>query len=203
MAKTTGALAFSAVMNFRDIAQMLDYCKKHSSEETYTSVIKSFKKTVISILIILLVLILVFAGGMLHFGKEIDSKITANNVSYSFEKTGHVGNGVVWYIDNVKYEIDISDFGYDINDFEEKTDFRIYLDDAHRVVDISPVTKGNTASDKMLYWIIGSMISMCAVLITFTIWMRYSKSKLNPMREYYSYVKWFRNKAENEAWYNG
>lgn len=203
MSKTTSVLAFSAIGNFADIAKMLDYCKKHSSEETYSAVFKSFKKAIAFLLIIIFVFLSVFVAGVIHFSKDLDSKVTANNISYSFEKRGHVGNGVVWYIDNEKYEIDISHFGYDINDYEERTDFSIYLDDDHNVVDISPSVKGVTGADKMMYWVLGFIILFSAILIVFAIWLGYSKSRLNPMREYAAYVKWFRNKSENEEWYHG
>lgn len=183
---------------------MLDYCKKHSSKKTYKLVAKSFKKTVVSIIAILFFLITIFAIGAIYFSKRVDEKVTKNNINYSFEKIGHVGNAVIWYIDNVKYEIDISNFGYNIDDYEHGSDFYVYLDENHNVVDITPIVKSDiTATDKMIFWLLGSLISMCIILITFTIWVRYSKSKLNPMREWVAFTTWFKNKPENEDWYNG
>lgn len=204
MSKTTGALAFSSAVNFYEISKILDYCEKHSSKETYSAVKKSVKKTIISILILLVAFIAIFAFGIIHFDKKIDSHTTSNNITYSHEKIGHVGNGVVWYIDNVKYEIDISDFGYDINNYEYGTDFNVYLDENHKVVDVNPIIKGNsTAADNMAWWLVGSLITICIILIGFAIWIRRSKSNLNPGREYFAFVTWLNNKTENEDWYNG
>lgn len=203
MSKATGALAFSTAVNWYNIVQMLDYCKKHSSSETYLAVMKSFKRTMISILTILFIFVIIFVAGIIHFDKAINSKVTTNNISYSLEKTGHVGNGVVWYIDNIKYEIDPSQFGYDINHYDKGTDFYIYLDENHNVVDVKPVDKSITASDKMALWLVGSLFSICFILIAFVLWTRYSKSELNPTREYAAYVNWFRNKSADEKWYYG
>ena len=96
MSKTTGALAFSSTVHFYEIYKILDYCKKHSSEEIYSSVIKSFKKTIVSILIILFILITVFVAGIIHFDKEINSNVTTNNITYSHEKIGHIGNDILF-----------------------------------------------------------------------------------------------------------
>ena len=204
MSKTTNILAVSSILNFGEIGRMLDYCKKHSSEETYSIVIKSYKKTIISTLILIFILLFIFIGGIIYFDKAKESKITTNNISYSSVKRGHIGNGVVWYIDNVKYEIDISDFGYNISDYEKETNFDIYLDENHNVVDVKPVIKGNlTSTDKFVWWIVGSLVSMCIILIAYINWIRYSKSRLNPSKEYFEYIKWFMNKSEDGEWYSG
>ena len=141
---------------------------------------------------------------MNHFDKQINSHVNDNNISYSHKKIGHIRSGVLYYIDNEKYEVDMSKYGYNINDYKSGTDFRIYLDENHKVVDIKPISdKEITSSEKQAYWIVGSLVSFSIILIVHAIWLRYSKSSLNPSKEYNKFGKWLETKDNNEEWYNG
>ena len=197
-------LTATTAYNWYDILKELDYLKKHSSKETYDKVLKSFKRTAFSIVVICILFIIVLMSGMNHFDKQINSHVNDNNISYSHEKIGHIRSGVLYYIDNEKYEVDMSKYGYNINDYKSGTDFRIYLDENHRVVDIKPISdKEITSSEKQAYWIVGSLVSFSIILIVYAIWLRYSKSSLNPSKEYNKFGKWLETRDNNEEWYNG
>ena len=103
-------LTATTAYKWYDISKKLDYLKKHSSKETYEKVIKAFKRTALSILAICIVFIIVFASGLAYFDKQINSHVNENNVKYSYEKIGHIRSGVLYYIDNIKYEVDMSKY---------------------------------------------------------------------------------------------
>lgn len=195
-------LAGTTRYNWYDILAKLDYCKKHSSKQTYDRVLKSLIRTALSVVVICLVYATVLICGMNYFDKQINSHISENHISYSFEKTGHISGGILYYIDNEKYEVDMSAYGYDADDYESGTDFSIYLDENRRVVDISPIDKNEiTASDKMVYWMLGSTIGAAFVLVFYAIWAGYSKSVLNPGREWSKFGRWLKTKDAEEEWY--
>lgn len=190
--------------NWNDISEKLDYCKKHSSKETYGKVVKSFRRTALSIVFICIIYAIVLVSGMIYFDKQINTHVNENNISYNFVKTGHIRSGELYYIDNEKYEVDMADYGYNITDYESGTDFNIYLDENHKVIDICLVNNEEiTASDKMVYWLTGSLIGAVLFLIVYTLWLGFSKSILNPAKEWCKYGKWLKTKDLNEEWYYG
>jgi hypothetical protein len=191
----TASTAFRGV----EIKKKLDYLKKHSSKETYDKVAKSFHKTELIIIVICIISVIIQSIEFDYFNKKINSKINENNISFSYEKTGHVLSGVLYYIDNEKYEIDMSEYGYDINDYEDRTDFRIYLDENHNVVDIIPVNKNEiTITEKFANWTVGHIIFFVIVMLIFYFWSRKTMNK-----EWIKYCNWLKTKADNEEWYNG
>lgn len=137
----------TTISNWEDILEKLEYCRKHSSKETYEKVLSSFKRTVLSIVLICIIYAIVLISG---------------------------------------------------------TDFNIYLDENHNVIDIRLVNNAaRTASDKMVYWLLGSLIGVVLLFIIYILWLSNSKSSLNPGKEWNKYGKWLETKEENENWYYG
>lgn len=194
----------TTISNWEDILEKLDYCRKHSSKEIYEKVLSSFIRTALSIVVLCIIYAIVLISGMCYFDKAVNSQVNENGIRYTFQKTGHIRSGVLYYIDNEKYEVDVSDYGYNINDYESGTDFNIYLDENHNVIDIRLVNNDEmTASDKMVHWLLGSLIGVVLLFIIYTLWLRNSKSILNPGKEWNKYGEWLETKDENEKWYYG
>lgn len=197
-------LTLTTIDNIDELLEKLDYCKKHSSKKTYQKVLHSFIKSVLFIVIICLVYAVILWCGVDYSIKQTNSLVNENDISFSFAKTGHIRSGELYYIDNEKYVVNMSDFGYDINDYESGTDFTIYLDENHNIVDIILVDKNEiTSSDKIVYWIIGPTICAAFILIFYAIWTRYSKSSLNPGKEWNKYCRWLETRDSSETWYYG
>lgn len=189
--------------NWYDICKKLDYCKKHSSGQTYARVLKSLVRSFLSIVVICLVYAVVLISGISYFDRQINSHVNEKGISYHFEKTGHISGGVLYYIDNEKYEVDMEAYGYHRDDYEAGTDFSIYLDENRRVIDISPIDRNkSTPSDKLVYWMLGSTIGAVFVVLIYAVWLIHSKSRLNPAREWQRFGKWLET-TDREDWYYG
>lgn len=201
MQNSTRVLAASSAVNFARARRALEYCRGCSSDRIYAAVKKSCQRVVVWTIMFCLIFVMILGAVMFHFSRGKNSHVTDNGIAYSCVKTGHVGDGVVWYINNDKYEVDISEFGYDIQNFEHGSDFNVYLDENGDVVDIIP--EEETAGSALgAYWIVGLMVGFIVFLCSWAIWMRYSKSRLNPGREYYTFMKWYQNAMPGD-WYGG
>lgn len=193
----------TTINNFDDISEKLYYLKKHSSKNTYTKVLKSVINTSLSIVLLCLIYGVVLFGGMVYLDNLANSHVNEHNIHYTSQNVGHIRSGVLYYIDNEKYVVDMSDFGYDINDYESGTDFTIYLDENRNVVDIIPVDDNQiTLSDITVYWMIGSLLCTIFVFIIYAIWLGCSQSNFNPSKEWQKYCKWLESKDRID-WYYG
>lgn len=195
-------------INFAKIGRMLRYLKTHSSDETYAKVKKSYINLVIVVTIFCLIWLSIFTSGFAYLVDKTDLKITANNIAYEENKLGRVGDGIVWYTMNTtRYEIDISDFGYDIHDYEYGARFNIYVDENQHVVDIAPVVKSSLTGwekdegDLVIYWYISSLVLSVVTILILRQWMVNSKSKRNPAREWMTYFRWYDKNEIDGYWF--
>jgi len=58
-------------------------------------------------------------------------------------RTGHVSGEKIWYIQNDKKELKLSDYGYDYQEFQDNEDFIVFLDKNNQVTSIVPQKEKN------------------------------------------------------------
>ncbi|MBE5962243.1 MAG: hypothetical protein E7256_12840 [Lachnospiraceae bacterium] len=185
--------------NTRTTKRNVALCKQHCTPETYEKVMKSLKKLNRCTATIVITILAILGASLIHFAIKSDSQVNTNQISYSTEKVGHLSENTVWYINNIKYEIDITQFGYSTGAYADGTDFRVYLDDNGNVIDLIPIIKGElTASDQMALCMVIGLFMMCFVPISWAIWVRKSKSKLNPGREWFLFLTWLQKRTPFE-----
>lgn len=182
---------------------LLDYCKTHSSKETYNRVAKSLKLSSLTVLLICVVFCIVFS---IELSLQMNAKpenITIHGISYETERTGRIGYDDLFYTYNKsRYDIDIADYGYSMSDFELYDTFSVYLDKNEEVVDIVPQKDiPKSFGDYMIYVCLGTMLVFIIILLVYAIWSKKSKSRLNPAREWVEYCNWYRSNDRASEWY--
>lgn len=204
---TRNVLAVNAAVNLASVLTNLRYCKMYSPPKVYKKVLNSVIRTIAIILVALLLWVASLCCGFVIFLAP-DAKITPNTqMSYDSVKAGHAGEEVLWYINNDKYEIDISRFGYNINDYGINEDFEVYLDYKGDVIDVIP--KSDVKDDNVINAIIWFGGGFALVIIVFLIIAILTKtnSRLNPLLAYYEFVLWleveFQQNSDTEPMYNG
>ncbi|MFV0342052.1 MAG: hypothetical protein ACK5JH_04060 [Anaerocolumna sp.] len=195
------SLIFGTTVRLKDTFKRLKYCKEHSSEETYTKVLKSVKKTGFLTAFVFIGVMGIYMSVLAILARPTDTDVSSNIISYSDSKIGHVYGDEFWYIDNEKYIVDIADYGYNINDYEWRTPFNVYLDENHNVVGIDPFV--SVVYSVAIYWMIGGFVSYVIIMVIFAMWLKYRKSSLNPGREWFLCNKWLNAKDIEHEWYNG
>ncbi len=141
----------------------LDWAKNNLDAETYMKIKKSYNDIIKYTLIVTLTLtVIVFIAITAAF--SIQDSVRSE---YDTWKRGHVSGNTVWYIKNVKYEVEMSDYGYNSTDFAEGDFFRVYLDENGEVLkilsdeDVNKTLEDNLAAIAM----VGSLLFMLIVLL--------------------------------------
>ena len=156
-------LNISTASNFASQAIMLNWAKKSLDAEVYKKIKKSYSDIIKYTVIVLLVLIVIDFIAIMSA-----SSIQASQQSYyDTWKRGHVSGDTVWYINNIKYEVSLSDYGYDPVNFSDGDIFRVYLDGDGNVLKISSDADVNKflEDDIMAVAMVGGLILMLVVFL--------------------------------------
>lgn len=141
----------------------LEWAKWNLDAGTYGKIKKSYndiiKYTVITTVILT---IIVFIAITMAFSAQASVRS-----AYSTWKIGHASEDKVWYINNIKYEVNMSDYGYDAANFSVGDNFRVYLDQNDEVIKISSDDDVNKLmeDDLVAVVMVGSLLFMIVVLL--------------------------------------
>lgn len=153
----------STAARFQAFHIMLDWAQKNLDAETYAKIKKSYKDVIKYTLIVVLVLFIFMLAAMITaFSVRNSARST-----YDTWKTGHVSGNKVWYIDNVKYEVELSDYGYYPADFMDRDLFRVYLDHNGNVIKIQAEADVNKMMEDYMVPVVmlGSLFLMISIIL--------------------------------------
>lgn len=141
----------------------LKWAEMHLDADTYGKIKKSYNDIKKYTVIVTLILVVsVFIAITMAF--SVQASVRSD---YDTWKAGHVSEDKVWYINNVKYEVELSDYGYNAADFSVGDNFRVYLDKNDKVVKISSDDDVNKLLEDDLAAVVmlGSLLFMIVVLL--------------------------------------
>lgn len=156
-------LNVSTAARFASQGIMLNWAKRNLDIETYKKIKKSYKDiikytVIVSVALLIMVTIAILSAFSIQASRQS---------SYDTWKNGHVSGDKVWYINNIKYEVNLIDYGYDPANFSDRDDFRVYLDEDGNVLKILSDADVNhfLEDDIVAYAMVGSLIFMLVVLL--------------------------------------
>ena len=156
-------LNVSTTANFLSNQVKLEWAKRNLDTDTYNKIKRSYNSVIKYTLIVTLVLVvMIFVAITMAFSAQ-----ASVHSAYDTWKKGHVSGNIVWYINNDKYEVELSDHGYNPADFSDGDIFRVYLDESGSVIkilsdnDVNKTMEDNIAAIVM----VGSLIIMIIVLL--------------------------------------
>ena len=169
------------LLRFASNQKKLNWAKRNLDENTYKKVEKSYKDIIKYTVIILLVLILI---SFIAIGSQID---TMDKYSSDRTRTAHVSGEKIWYIQNDKKEINLSDYGYNYKDYSEGEQFIVYLDKDYNVINISPLKDAKNEKNRPAVIMVGSLILSIIVAVCIFVPIAYNTFGSN----WYKFNRWY------------
>lgn len=166
-----------------DIGRRLSYAREYCDKSTYERIYKSYKKTLgYSVIFILLLLI----GYTIMLVTQIPTmdKYASDNV-----RPGHVSGNTVWYIQNDKHEIKLTDYGYNETDFNDNEKFVVYLDKDNHVIGIAPDKIAKKERELPFVLMICGLFLMIVMILC--IWTPISYKTFG--KDFRTFNKWYRH----------
>lgn len=114
--------------------KILYYCKRNTDSVTYKKVEASLNKVHKYTLIVTVIFFVILIGIMF----AASSVPRSNEPVSDIWKYGRVSRNTVWYINNDKCEINLSDYGYNPVDYSDNDKFIVYLNEEGSVLNIFP-----------------------------------------------------------------
>lgn len=118
---------------FESNKMSLMWAKENLNKDIYIKIEKSYEDIIKYTVIVMVVLILIY------FIVVLTQVSTMDKYSSDSTRTAHVYKDKIWYIQNDKKEINLSDYGYNYKDYSENEQFIVYLDKDYNVINISPL----------------------------------------------------------------
>lgn len=167
MNETTGITMMNTLLTFTNHHLMLKWAEEHLDAPTYQRILKSYKAVIRNCAIIIVAWLILLCGAVFW----AFSAQSAYMSDYSSIRTGRVQGDTIYYIDNIKYEINPSDYGYNTADYSAGSKFRIYFDQNDKIVRIRPEAEVNSLMEDDLLWIVillgGGLILPIVLLVIF------------------------------------
>lgn len=161
------------------------YARKHCDQKTLERIISSYNKIFKYTLITLLVLILAYGIAVSLAYAKFD------NHSADSTRIGRVNGEIIWYVQDIKREIKLSDYGYNSLDFNDNDKFTVFLDKENNVIDIEPERSEFSGPPVVM---VGGLILMIIIMFTY-IPICYNTFG----KDYRTFVRWYNEtKPENE-----
>lgn len=184
-------LGMATAANFASAELKRDWAKNHLDHYTYARVEKSRKATLVNTTIFVVFLVVLF-GIAVAVGTVKQKELRS---WYDTCRTGRVLGETVYYIDNEKYEILLSDYGYDYHDFENRDIFDIYFNEEGDIIKIAPYDDSIFNEKNILVNIyIGGAILMIIMILCIYLPICYHTFG----RDWRKYCRWFDKSDPNK-----
>lgn len=183
---TNIATGFSALVNVSEQRSRLKYLENNVQDPVLVKKVKKSYKSIIWItILILFILIGIFTAMILNL-ESTYGKYTSQNT-----RTGYLSGEKVWYVENIKRELTLSDYGLDYNNFNNGSTFTIVLDKENNVIEVLDKEKFDAEKNKKIYLIVGMLpLSLIVLLLTVPL------SKKTYGKAWSQYGKWYYNKSK-------
>lgn len=152
-------LYISTLFRFFNNIVMLNWAKENLDNDTFKIIQKSYKDIKKYTVIIMVLLMLTYSVVLLPQISIIDK------YSADLTRQGHVSGKKVWYIKNDKKELNLSDYGYNYNDYKENDKFVVYLDKNYNVKDIAPLEEVQNEKNKPFIIMIGGIVLIIFIIL--------------------------------------
>lgn len=152
-----------STVQFSDNNKKLLWAKCNLDSEIYKEIEQSYRKIIKCTLIVFLTIVII-CFIVISFAFYIQDSVHS---AFDEWKQGHVSGDIVWYINNEKHQINLSDYGYDSANYFDGDYFRIYFDKEGYIVKITPDKEVNKVLEDYLAVIamIGSIIFMLFAIL--------------------------------------